>query len=763
MNIKKLLFIFTLIFISMSSISAVTNLTSCGKNTGWVSGETYVLDFTTIPSGYANSYCFYFDVVAVPNMTFIGTGDIDLQKDLLHFFKGNVDVDFENSQVSDISLISTTGNSLTNFLYTESDQTLRSYSNNNTFTNISLNLPVSSFYYSRVTRIIGIGDSRFNDNTFIEIFAPSLDYFVDFLPVGGVGQSVTDRNVFEDSYINTNTNLYYIHATSYFRNGNMTNSFLNSNTYATATSGNYHSFQYHDSIRGSFIELDADDNNIGDSSNTNVFNPKIVIQALGFNLFQDLNEGEDVFDIYADNNLSNVYIANEVLLDTHIGQYFTNPNGQPNEFIGTLIIEKQNNFIINGGIDCTSFTSSNCFIQDDVTYSAVTVNKFRGLLNVGGATIKNLNLTKVGASNSNLISNVVDTYSTGLIIEQNNFVKSDDRVDDDSNELLNLKANDLNINNNLFTILYTGGQSYEFLDIESTTPSQNVITENDFNQDLVGVKVNQQIFNDDADTTFYNNDLGANITISDTTKTNLDVNPLIAIEYLGSIYYFRIGNYYTDNVGCVDGDVNGICDSSYTSGAIVDDYPLASYPYNYLSHLGDAETVVVLGAFNITLNIPDNETFVLADLGIDTINLSFNHNSDFSDLVCSYILDGISILNIADVVKDIEHSIDVSSWTEKSYSYRVECLNEFIFQSSDEILFNVELGTGPDPGDGNETISVDLNIDLFSGDIGETGSNLQALLNLISSPVGIMIVLGLVFVGITLIGLLFAIARKTLG
>ena len=32
-----------LIFISMTSANALTELTSCGKNSGWIDGETYLI------------------------------------------------------------------------------------------------------------------------------------------------------------------------------------------------------------------------------------------------------------------------------------------------------------------------------------------------------------------------------------------------------------------------------------------------------------------------------------------------------------------------------------------------------------------------------------------------------------------------------------------------------------------------------------------------------------------------------------------------
>ena len=763
MNIKKIFLLFAMILISLSSVNAVTSLTSCGKNTGWVNGETYSLDFNVIPSNYANGYCFYFNS-GVTNLTFIGNNDIDLQKNLNYFFQSSVGVDFQYFNVTDISLKSTTGNSLLNFIYTYSQQNIIALSNFNTFTNMSLDLKVTSFYYSKVVNVFGSGYSTFSDNVFSNIYMSNTDYFYQHLNVGGtVGNSINDRNVFENSFINTNINMLLDVPTSYSRQGNVTNSYINSNTYGTATSGNFNSVEYYNSIRGSFSEIDANNNNVGDSSNINVFNPSIVIQFREFNLFQDLNEGEGVYDSFANNNLKNVYINNEILEDTHIGKYFTNTNGQSNEFLGTLIVQKQNNFVLNGGVNCNLFTSSNCIIQDDVSYSAVTTNKFRGLLNVGGGVIENINISKVGTSNSNLISNVIDTYSTGLVIQNNKLSKTDNRIDDDTNELIILKANNLNINNNIFDVYYTAVQNYEFLSIESTTPNANKITENNFNQDLVVSKVNQQIFNNLAETTFYNNYLGEKIIISDLAKPNLNINPLVPIEYLSSIYYFQVGNYYVDNLACVDADGNGICDSSYTSGAVTDNYPLSSYPYNYLSHLGDASNVVVSSAFNITLNIVENQTFILNDLALDTINLSFNHDSDFPDLTCSYVLDGASILDIPNTLQNIDNSILVNSWTEKTYSFRVECANGFIFQSSNEITFNVELfGTGGTGGvvDNVTTSTNDLNVDLFSEDVQETGTNFLGVLELVASPLGMLIVLGLVFLGITIIGLLFAIVRS---
>lgn len=770
MNIKKIFLFLTLIVVSLSSLNAVTSLTSCGKNSGWVNGETYTLDFNEIPLNYPNSYCFQFPVT-VNNITITGTSDINVKKDMGTFFYSDGYINSRNNTYEHINLYSTDGKSISSFINKRYQTTAGgAFSANELYSyldDISLNLKVTRFIDLNMVGGSSFKSVGFSNSEFNNLYLPNLDYFVySRSNMGQYDSAGFNNNIIQNSLIYSNINI----RSNYDRFSTNSVSFSNSVIYSTGDNADLSIFlaspwTYDNSIIVGNTVIDSDNNNIGDVDLPYITNQKIVLQFRDYNFFTSLAEGLDVYDTFADNNLINVFPNNEVLEDSFIGSYYTNSNGQPSDFLGTLIIEKQNNFIINGGIDCSAFSSEYCFIQDSVTYSAVTSNKFRGLINLGGGIIEYMNISKVSPSNSNIFSNIQDTYSTGLIIQNNELSKTDDRADDNENELINLKANDLNINNNNLQVYYTGIQSYEFLSIESTTPNNNIVTLNNFNQDLVSVKVDQQIFNSFADTTFYNNYLGQNIVVSNSLKSNLNVNPLSSVEFNNQIYYFQIGNYYADNVGCVDVDGNGICDSPYTSGAIVDNFPLASYPYNFLAHLGDAQSVVTISQFNISLNIIENQTFVLNNLATDTISLGFNHNSLFSDLTCSYILDGASILDFPNVENTIEHNIDVSSWTEKSYSYRVECANEFIFQQSNEILFNVELfidnGNGGTGGTGNETVITDsLNLNLFSGDVDETSDSLQSVLNVVQSPMGFLLMIGLVFIGISIIGLMFAVARS---
>jgi len=100
-----------------------------------------------------------------------------------------------------------------------------------------------------------------------------------------------------------------------------------------------------------------------------------------------------------------------------------------------------------------------------------------------------------------------------------------------------------------------------------------------------------------------------------------------------------------DNTACVDGNSDGFCDSSYTSGVVTDTRPLSSYPFDFASHIITADFVVDNTSFDINIVEPnDLQVLEIAD-GNELINFTFNHNSNFPDLTCDHIIDGVSVQN----------------------------------------------------------------------------------------------------------------------
>jgi hypothetical protein len=753
MNIKKILLSLLTIFLIMSSINAVTSLTSCGKNSGWINGETYTLDFNVIPDSYSNTYCFRFNQDRT-GVIIQGNGQEIINEDqgLTSFIDVAGSYNVFSLTVKDFNLTDTTGN--TQGFYHDKSTSTRGWAGGTTL-NVHLKNIERFVWYQTTGRYI---DQDLINSSFIE-----MDVYV-YRQNTGNSQKGSGNNIYNS--------LLHLNDLGVAGTGEPFNHYF----YDSVILGNDdpsvlnilspNSNLYTDSLISGYINTDSNDNNVADSQlDAKFINSVISLNLYGFNFIQNLEEGEELYTNYLDNNLSNIYINNEILLDTHIGSYYTNENSKPNEFSGTLIIEKQNNLIINGGVNCNLLRSDKCVIQDDPNYTAVTTNLYRGLLNVGGSTLENMKISKIGSSNSNLISNLIDVYSSNLILRNNEFSKTDNRIDDDNNEILILKANNLNINNNDFDVFYNNGQSYEILNIKSTTPNKNKITENTFDQNLVSSKVDQIIFKNDADTTFYNNFVGQNFIISDSAKSNLNVNPVTSIIYNNQIYYFSVGNYYQDNTGCNDLDSNGICDNSYTSGAITDNKPLSSYPYVYLSRLSNADSVVSVSPFNITLNIIENQTFTFSDLTVATINLSFTQNSDYADLTCSYYLDGAIISEKINPSKDVNNDLIVGSLTEKSYSYRVECINDYDSKISDEITFNVieEVetdggSTGGDTGGSTGTnTGTDFSLNIVGGTTSETSEGFLGFLQLVETPLGYLVVLGLVLFGLSILGFLFAL------
>lgn len=839
MDFKKLLLFIVGIFIIMgvgNSVVVVKN--ECG---GVMTSNThYILNF----SETTESYCFSYGLDATfTNITFEGLYPIDVKSDnFLFFYKGGAKYPISvndysyDLNIKNIEFYSSLNKTMKGFVRFDGGQfRSRNYLIGGEWENITFNLRLESYIsHSMNTFDSGfVAHGYFQNINHYNIYAPNVDYFQYLWSAVGnqVNLYETGHNYY-NSYFNVGqrTNGYFSNYYNYNNNwydsvfildDSLPNYIYGEDNFA---SGRIYNNYYTNSILGGITFLDVNDDGTGETTTeTKIINPAIHLELFDLNIFQNLEEGEEIFNTLADNNLKNIYVNDEILSDSHIGTYFTNSNGEINDFENTLIIEKMNNFIISGGIDCSLFGNEFCLIQDSPTYSSIVSDDYRGLLEVGGNTIiEYINLVKIGSNNAQLISNIIDNYEYNLTIRNNNFYKSDDRLDDGNNHLLYLKSNTLNINNNLFEVIYTNSQSYEYIDIKSTTPNNNKVTENIFQHGAVVSPVEQEIFSNNADTTFYNNYIGSDFVISTTEKTNLNINPLISVEYLNQLYYFQIGNYYEDNLGCVDINGDNICDSPYTSGNITDDFPLVSYPYVLLQNLGDALFIVDKGAYNISLiNITNGETINLID-GTETLRFSFSHASDYPNLVCDYIIDGASVGQEINPSKDVVYSFEkVGGWTTKTYSHRVECYNvEGGSILSDEITFNIiletsvnicgntilESGESCDDGnsldgdgcsslclleqpavcgnnvweigetcdDGNlisgdgcsslclsEVIETetDLNLNVFSGDVTETGDGLQSLLNVLQTPMGVLILLGSVFLGISLIGLVFAIAR----
>ena len=87
--LKKFSLMMALLIISIMGVQAVTTLNSCGKNSGWTNGETYILNFTTIDNTYPNNYCFRLDN-NTDSLIFIHNSSItDTSTNVAYFMQAN--------------------------------------------------------------------------------------------------------------------------------------------------------------------------------------------------------------------------------------------------------------------------------------------------------------------------------------------------------------------------------------------------------------------------------------------------------------------------------------------------------------------------------------------------------------------------------------------------------------------------------------------------------------------------------------------------
>jgi len=696
--IKKLSLIMLTLFIMLSSANAVTTLTGCGKTSGWIDGETYILDFNEIPVGYLNNYCFSFNAL-LDNITIIGNNDdiiINANQDI-YIFKHNPSVDVQNSDFLNFSFVLPQGK--INKIYFNKLDTTHGVAGGGAlfrYNNIN-NVKLKNFYSfveldSAVPSLFGRMD-YFGDNIINNSYIQTNYYTTT---IGGVAHTIMNLNKIHNTYLEYNS----ISGNSYIYNTDTQNSIINGNIIFSQVNN-----IYTNSIVKNYVFLDSNDDNIGESANAQMVIPSITKQLFNHNFFQEFYEAVDIYSSYADNNLDNIFINNENVPRDLVFGAFTNPNGKDIELLGITIIDKLQGLVLLGGLNCDIITTDKCFIQDDGALSITGTAGSKMLIGVTNNTINNIAFNKIGTlNNANIISNSVDNYESGTTITNNNFNKSDTKFKGGDNYYINIKANNVLIKNNEFNSISTTGSGYEVLDIISNTPLSNQVTENIFTYIDPTNTANTEVFTGNSQTAFFNNFIGNDVVISETIQTDLVINVVYDFEYLGKIYYFSLGNYYESNTGCVDGNGDDICDSPYVNGAYTDNYPLAVYPYNYLGNLLNADYVINNNAFNISIiGLVQGENITLSTLNDDLI-FQYSHDSEFTDLSCYNIIDGSTSSTDLNVPQNvIQNFTYTNTFTEKTYSYRVECGNAYQYIISEEFLFNIILDSVPLDPVNNET------------------------------------------------------------
>jgi len=706
MGFKKLGLIFLMLLMTLVSVNAVTQLTSCGKTSGWLSDEVYEITFSEIPVTYTTAQCFYISNAGLTNMTFIQTQpQIDINgPNLAHFFKyysagSNTGGNYENFNLN------INQNTAFNFLNSNNPSSFWSfnYLSNSNFNNITINSDnglvnkMFDFYATAGSGPSGtyanefiLNDITLNDAYLIKIDlgwnGGSIDMYVNNWNIDNLLLNYItspDSMGYLDSDINTFLKIY-------LSNWVMNNSIImvDSNIPFTKhlSSGTYSNNKIYSSTIQTIFFDDTDDNNIGDISSSNwgtdtqffIENPSIFVVDDNDYYIQDIEESFDLIDNIFNKTIYPVNDDGATFNEPLIFNNLLGGNVYDCNYISLLGMETQSIFLRSG------ITIQNCNLvsSSDVTglsYNAGDIS-FKGL----GKIINN-SITKTGLQDSTLIRDEPLVTTIALQVE-GNIIKST------STGLTDMKFIESNaqltnrIANNNFDVLGDSVVSY----ISFLSDTSSVITENIFANSFSFT--NTYVFKDNslsyANTMFYNNKIydGDGLSLG---VTNVNLNTLYAYEHTDNkIYFFNIGNYYTGNTGCVDSDLNGVCDSAYVFDSVTDDYPLAVYPFDFVSHLLTADYVVNNDAFNTSfVNVIDYEQVNLTTLS-DSILVEYQHTSTFPDIQCDYWVNGVNVVSAIDVPNTLQN-FTYGTWVEGINTIFINCYNGY--QSSTTGVFHLNI------------------------------------------------------------------------
>lgn len=574
---------------------------------------------------------------------------------------------------------------------------------------------------------------------------------------------LVDNNTIDSSFIYVRGGSLWDTAQASGTNFNFVDSAVMTNDTSVTYASSKHVFT--GSVVKGYPHVDSDNNNVADSDLYVSMTSMAVSVDVGneFNVIQDFEEGEP----FIDSDYSMVTVQSETIgsPDTYELEIFA-PT-QTKEILDTtssfIIYDNFNGLeISNAKLDCSLYSSELCYHQDHPSDVVILNNEFKGLIRVSAnSLINNIEFSKLnGDINGQMISNLGSVTYNNITISNSNFTRSDDLNKGTlyGNHMIALQTNNLNLHNNTFNVFTTNGTtSYEILRVEGTNPQSNKVYNNYFQSPNEVPPEFHEVFTEHGDTKFYNNYIGLYVNVSNSALTGLNVTPLVYFEHTDGKYYgFYLGNYYLENTACVDGDGDGFCDSSYTSGVITDTRPLASYPFDYSAHLLTADSVIDSTAYNITLiDIVNNQTINLTDL-TDDLMFTFQHDSDILDLTCDFIIDGASVDTQTNVPKDtnITHT-EGQTWIEKSYTHRVECFSATIedsFEQSNEVTFIIALsssGNGNGEGEG-DIVGAITGISLFGDSGSDTVENAKSLYDSFSPLIISLIILGsiAIFIGV---------------
>lgn len=714
-TIKKLGLVFLTLFIIMSSVNAVTELTSCGKSSGWVSGETYLINFTEIPITYTNEYCFELDANGLNNIEFLGTGKpINMNSAETRWFINVLpDADNINGVYRDIHL--NTHNAVWNgFIYQKTDSSHQPASTNDfrysNFYNITMDSTNGVQGYLLYNFVYGYSSGAdfqywdYSNFTNVNLINHYFVYQSAISFMSGAYQGNRMSNIVIDNMFinNPKTNTFLLGQlsinrgvgtiSSIFTNWEIKNSVFIGNTTepikytitgSTMTNGGH---TVTNTLISDKIYNDSGDNNIGDISPffwdiTNYFtisNPSIYTIFRGDYYIQDVKEAFDLIDditdkiVYPINDDYSTYL-NPIHFDNTGGGNTYNCN-----FMSLLEMERQSiQLRYNNNLQNCNLVSSSILTGLNYEYGDISFNS--------GMNIINNSITKTGTQDTVLIKDEYLATTIYTNIDSNIFKITSSGLTDMKFIESNAQFSNRIVYNS-FDVL--GDSVVYYMSFLSNTDS--FITRNTFGNSFSYSTT--YLFKDNGISTsninFFNNK------ISDDLGVKIGDNSVSLDYYYGyehtdnKIYFFNLGNYYTGNTGCIDIGGDGICDSSYTFDGVVDNYPLSVYPFDFISHLITADFVIDNEAFNMTfVNVIENETINLATLS-DTIIVDYQHTSNFLDIQCDYYVNTVNVITEFNVPNTLQN-VSYNSWLEGANSLFINCYNGF--QSATTGILNINI------------------------------------------------------------------------
>lgn len=763
-----MILIFLAIFSAMTVAYADTYLNSCGKSSGWTDDTTYVLNFSQVGPGYTNYWCLNLPARSpLENVTITSeTGKLDILKDgTFKFISRETSVEelsttyHDNIIIKDIHFKKYGPANATTLLKKRIKTDTKVYTRNLAVENVTMenfdtmiemeanddNLRIESgrfqnikFYGNVLVDNVNDGASLVVSSILINNSVIMTDKVYDLSPVNFLPainpMSVEHRNSVVISHENS------------------TNTGINEGT------------TFNKSIVQGFPHDDTDNDGIADTNlYSGMTDMRIWMTIDDIRYLQDTVEGKqgirtDEAHFVVDDHEADFTQGAEYPDIRNATYYFNNRYVQTN-----LSNVRALNLGTDGAMRIYPYEPNNALI-DIVAGGSSSAQDYRGIIAVGDDnTISGI---RFGQSLSPTLAQFISNLDGGNTISDFDFSYNDVLLvgfnSSNGGGQFRLRSYLADIHHNEFSPAVGVGNEEIFLNISGF---KDRIYRNEFeipngNYYLCGFCSGGQ--------RFYNNYFSENVYVAKSGYVpDIELNNTVAYEEDGTVYYFNIGNYWNNNSGCTDTDGDGICDSPYTTAnGFIDERPLAEYPFNFSEQKLNAEKTITETEFNVTLVEPQENQSYSLDSSSDEIDITFNHDSDFPDLVCDFVIDGVVEDTIFTPEKGVDNTISFSGWTEGDHTTRIECYNDYRFEASPTNTFSVSIDDGGDTTNGDDADD-GTGLDpsgisssggqIITGNIEETRNNVISVFGLFNLPLLYGAYLGMVFLAIVFLVLLFSV------